>query len=76
MHSQFKAWKTYVSPFDPCPPVFVKWYSTPPQLYLGFQPPDLPQFSPFEAFRRGVLWPVLYSPYEGRKAHNEMRDYE
>ncbi|NEU29574.1 spore coat associated protein CotJA [bacterium LRH843] len=41
----------------------VKSYETPPQLYIGFQPPGLPQFQPHEALRLGTLWPALYSPY-------------
>jgi spore coat protein JA len=58
-----KKYRPFVSPFDPCPPLLVKTYETPPQLYLGFQPPDLPQFSPSEALRHGTLWPDLYAPY-------------
>ncbi len=57
-------WHPYVSPFDPCPPITTKTYSLPPNLFLGFQPPNLPQFSPFEALKKGTLWPALYSPYE------------
>ena len=41
----------------------IKTYSTPPHLYLGFQPPNLEQFSPMEALRAGTLWKVLYDPY-------------
>ncbi|MBL2480596.1 spore coat associated protein CotJA, partial [Klebsiella pneumoniae] len=37
---------------------------TPPNLYLGFQPPNLPQFSPKEALQKGTLWPVFYDYYE------------
>ncbi|MED4601852.1 spore coat associated protein CotJA [Paenibacillus validus] len=66
MH-QTKVWFPYVSPMDPCPPVLEKTYSTPPNLYIGFQPPNLPQFSPHEALRLGTLWPALYSPYHPRK---------
>lgn len=62
--SQFKTWRPYVSPFDPCPPMEIKIFSTPPQLYMGFQPPGLEQFSPAEALRHGTLWPALFSPYE------------
>ncbi len=62
--TQRKYYYPYISPFDPCPPIRVKSYETPPQLYLGFQPEGLPQFKPFEALRRGTLWPALYSPYE------------
>ncbi|WP_159887453.1 spore coat associated protein CotJA [Paenibacillus puerhi] len=64
---QVRVWHPYVSPFDPCPPMRVKTYSTPPQLFIGFQPPNLPQFSPMEALKHGTLWPALYSPYGPRK---------
>lgn len=60
-----KFYAPYYSPFDPCPPIRVKSYSTPPNLYLGFQPPDLPQFSPEEALCKGTLWPIFYDPYYG-----------
>jgi spore coat protein JA len=63
MFTQRKFYKPYISPFDPCPPIRIKSYETPPQLYLGFQPPGLPQFSPREALFRGTLWPALFSPY-------------
>jgi len=64
MHSQFKYWKPYVSPFDPCKPILVKSYSTPPHLYMNFQPIGLAQFqSPIQALKHGTLWPQLYSPY-------------
>ncbi|MGC5324719.1 spore coat associated protein CotJA [Brevibacillus sp. SYSU BS000544] len=76
MNSQYKAWVPYRGPFDPCPPIRVKWYSTPPNLYLGFQQPDLPQFSPMEALKLGVLWPVLYSPYEGRFEGREWGEHK
>ncbi|MFB9988547.1 spore coat associated protein CotJA [Bacillus benzoevorans] len=41
----------------------VKSFSTPPHLYLGFQPSNLEQFSPQEALRAGTLWKVFYDPY-------------
>nr|WP_206702862.1 spore coat associated protein CotJA [Bacillus sonorensis] len=41
-----------------------RYYRTPPNLYLGFQPRGLPQFSPMEALKKGTLWPVFYDPYE------------
>ncbi|TDG00655.1 spore coat associated protein CotJA [Paenibacillus piri] len=66
MYSQVKAWYPYVSPFDPCPPIRIKTYSTPPQLYIPFQPMNLPQFTPQEALMKGTLWPMLYSPYESK----------
>jgi spore coat protein JA len=41
----------------------VKTYQTPPQLYLGFQPHNLPQYPPYKALKRGTLWPSLHAPY-------------
>lgn len=64
--SNVKTYHPYVSPFDPCPPICVKTYVTPPNLYIGYQPMGLPQFSPSEALKFGTLWPALYGPYEGR----------
>ena len=73
MFSQFKYWKPIAGPFDPCKPIPVKSYSTPPQLYMNFQPAGLQQFSPKEALMSGTLWPQLYSPYpdplKGGKPH-------
>ncbi|MDF2669867.1 MAG: cotJA [Paenibacillus sp.] len=66
---QTREYFPFVGPFDPCPPIYVKTYSTPPQLFIPFQPANLPQFSPEEALRLGTLWPMLYSPYPGKKAH-------
>lgn len=63
MYTTRKKWFPYSSPLDPCPPLKVKTYETPPQLYLGFQPYNLPQFNPFDALRHGTLWPALYAPY-------------
>jgi spore coat protein JA len=64
--SNIKAYYPYVSPFDPCDPIRVKTYITPPNLYLPIQPPGLPQNDPFTALKTGTLWPIYYSPYEGR----------
>lgn len=58
-----KAYFPFHSPFDPCPPIGVKYYVTPPNLYIPFQPADLPQFPPKEALLKGTLWPVFYDPY-------------
>lgn len=63
MFTQVKYYQPYNSPHDPCPPVRVKSYQTPPQLYIGFQPPNLQQFSPKQALYSGTLWPAFYSPY-------------
>ena len=63
MHTNRKYYEPYVSPFDPCPPIRVKSYSTPPNLYMGFQPPGLEQFSAREALHRGTLWKAFYDPY-------------
>ena len=64
---QWRVWKPYVSPWDPCPPMLEKWYVVPPNLFMGFQPMNLPQFSLDEALYRGTLWPALYSPYPSRR---------
>jgi len=74
LQSQIRTYAPYVSPFDPCPPQWIKWYVVPPNLFLGFQPPNLPQFSAMEALQLGTLWPVLYSPYEGRGDGMQRRD--
>ncbi|MBB6444729.1 spore coat protein JA [Bacillus benzoevorans] len=63
MNTRYKIYHPYISPFDPCPPMQVKSFSTPPHLYLGFQPSNLEQFSPQEALRAGTLWKVFYDPY-------------
>jgi spore coat protein JA len=60
-----KNYYPYVSPFDPCRPISVKTYVTPPNLYIHFQPPNLQQFTPKEALFRGTLWPIFYDPYFG-----------
>ncbi|MGZ7441660.1 spore coat associated protein CotJA [Paenibacillus sp. TH7-28] len=65
-HPQERVFTPFIGPFDPCPPITHKTYSTPPQLFIPFQPPNLPQFSPMEALRHGTLWPALYSPYESK----------
>jgi len=61
-----KATQPFVGPFDPCPPIRVKVYETPQQLYVDVQPPGLEQFDPFTALQKGTLWPALYNPYYGR----------
>jgi spore coat protein JA len=61
--AHFKTYHPYASPFDPCKPILEKAYSTPPNLYMGFQPPNLPQFSPLEALRAGTLWKAFYDPW-------------
>jgi spore coat protein JA len=63
MNTHFKTYHPYISPFDPCKPILEKAYSTPPHLYMGFQPPNLPQFTPLEALRAGTLWKDFYDPW-------------
>ncbi|MDI3256853.1 MAG: spore coat associated protein CotJA [Kyrpidia sp.] len=72
MFTQQKRYYPYVSPYDPCAPIRQKFYQTPPELYLGFQPPGLPQYSAREALARGTLWPALYSPY-GKSSREAQR---
>ncbi|OES45540.1 spore coat associated protein CotJA [Domibacillus iocasae] len=59
-----KSYVPFRGPCDPCPPIGRKYFSTPPSLYLGFQPPGLPQFSPADALRKGTLWKVFYDYYD------------
>lgn len=66
--AQWRDWKPYVSPKDPCPPIRVKWYVVPPNLFINYQPMNLPQFPLEEALRKGTLWPALYSPYPSRRS--------
>lgn len=63
MNTHHKSYHPYVSPLDPCKPIIVKTYSTPPHLYIGFQPLNLPQFSPEEALQAGTIWKPFYDPY-------------
>lgn len=71
MHTFRKAWRPYIGPCDPCPPIRVKTYETGPQLYLGFQPYGLEQFDPCTALKKGTLWPALYAPYPNPFKHRE-----
>ncbi|UPG65612.1 spore coat associated protein CotJA [Metabacillus endolithicus] len=69
-----KTYHPFHSRFDPCRPIGVKFYSTPPHLYMGFQPPNLQQFPPRVALKKGTLWPALYddyvNPYEAKGGPN------
>lgn len=75
---QLKTYYPFISPTDPCPQMKVKTYITPPNLYLTFQPPNLPQWSPHLALRHGTLWPALYSPYQSKASfiRKEKSDVE
>ncbi|TQR14236.1 spore coat associated protein CotJA [Psychrobacillus soli] len=58
--SQFRGtYRPYISPRDPCPPILVKTFVLPPQLFTNFQQPGLTQNSPEEALKQGSLWPQL-----------------
>ncbi|MHA7963386.1 spore coat associated protein CotJA [Paenibacillus sp. CAU 1782] len=63
MDDQFRYYKPFVSPLDPCPPIPIKSYNVPLQLFINFQPPDWPQYQPHEALKKGTLWPALFAPY-------------
>ena len=65
--NQYRFYSPFTSPLDPCPPVKQKMYVVPPNLFMGYQPMNLPQFKPYDALKLGTLWPALYSPYEGKK---------
>ncbi|MFD1018520.1 spore coat associated protein CotJA [Thalassobacillus hwangdonensis] len=63
MFTTQKCYHPFYSEFDPCPIMKTKCYVTPPNLYVGFQEPGLPQFKPKEALMAGTLWPIFYSEY-------------
>ncbi|MBD0382739.1 spore coat associated protein CotJA [Paenibacillus sedimenti] len=71
-YTQFKAYYPYIGPFDPCPPIREKFYNTPPQLYMVYQPPGLPQYSPYEALKCGTLWPALFGPYDAKAVEGRV----
>jgi spore coat protein JA len=65
MNTFRKTYKPFISPLDPCPPIKVRTFETPPQLYMGFQPYNLPQFPNLKsALKHGTLWPALFAPYD------------
>ncbi|WP_100331442.1 spore coat associated protein CotJA [Bacillus xiapuensis] len=59
----YRTYRPFIGPMDPCPPIRIKRYSTPPQLFVGYQPEGLKQFSPHAALRKGTLWPCFFDPY-------------
>jgi spore coat protein JA len=69
---QERVWHPYVGLHDPCSPKRFKTYVVPPNQFLGFQPPGLPQYSPSEALQRGTLWPILYSPYRKKSERGKQ----
>lgn len=69
--SPIRVYKPFSSPLDPCPPLPFRTYVVPINQYIVFQAPNLPQFSPAEALRRGTLWPALYSPYQPKRKGGE-----
>ncbi|MHA6529487.1 spore coat associated protein CotJA [Paenibacillus sp. BAC0078] len=66
MNPEERVWIPFRGPFDPCPPVPCKTFVVPPNQFINFQPPNLPQFTLPEALRAGTLWPALFSPYESK----------
>jgi spore coat protein JA len=73
MDDQFRYYKPFISPLDPCPPIRIKSFNVPPQLFIAFQPPNWPQFSPHEALKKGTLWPALFAPYPDPSTGTEGR---
>lgn len=63
MNVNLKSYVPFQGKFDSCPQV-IKYYSTPPHIYLGFQEAGLEQFAPKEALKKGTLWPIFYEYYE------------
>lgn len=71
MHTYRKSYRPYIGPCDPCRPIRVKYYETPPNLYLGYQPYGLQQYDPCTALKKGTLWPALYAPYSNPYKNRE-----
>ncbi|WP_226528356.1 spore coat associated protein CotJA [Metabacillus niabensis] len=63
-YTSIKEYKPFHGLYDPCSPIGLKYYSTPPNLYIGFQQPNMKQFSPTEALKKGTLWPAFWDYYE------------
>ena len=63
LSNQVRYYEPFIGPFDPCPPIKVKSFVVPPELFIQMQPSNWPQYTPSEALRMGTLWPALYSPY-------------
>lgn len=63
MSTHDKTYDPFVSSFDPCIPIKSKTYSTPPHLYMGYQPANLAQLAPAEALKAGTLWKAFCDPY-------------
>ncbi|MFS0574635.1 spore coat associated protein CotJA [Sporosarcina sp. 179-K 3D1 HS] len=61
------SFRPYVSPLDPCPPILVKKFVLPPQLFMDFQPPGLPQYTPEQALIHGSLWPALVDGFSRKE---------
>ncbi|TYR80931.1 spore coat associated protein CotJA [Priestia megaterium] len=72
--THLKSYRPFHSLYDPCKPIGLKYYSTPPNLYIGFQPPNFPQFPPHEALKKGTLWPPFWDPYENPYEAKERDD--
>ena len=48
MFTQYKSWRPYISPFDPCKPIEVKYYATPHNYIWVFNHLDYHNFQPQE----------------------------
>src|SRR3954463_1109249 len=64
MKNEVKVYHPIAGKFDPCTPITEKTFVVPPQLFLEYQPMELPQYSTKEALKSGTLWPELFSSYE------------
>ncbi len=64
--NQVHVYEPFIGPCDPCPPMKLKTYVLPPNLFIPYQPQGLPQYPIHEALRRGTLWPALYSSYQSK----------
>ena len=78
MFTLYKTWHPIASPFDPCKPILEKTFSTPPNLYIGFQPPNLPQFYTTGSTKgrntmESILRPLLQPIRESQRGNSKMK---
>lgn len=50
MSSQYKYWKPYIGPFDPCPPIKIKVYATPRNYIWAFNHLDYLNSQPLKKY--------------------------
>lgn len=57
--TKVKSYRPFHSAFDPCPPIGKRYYRTPPNLYLGFQPRAFRSFPRWRRRKKGRFGPYF-----------------